>query len=163
MTLPRKPSADSPRSARRGLRRVHRSPAVADPQRREAEQRAAIDVARSIAEAGRQRGAGAMIEASASHGEQRLMLSLANTLRPADPGEAFDPRFWLQTHKAIGEAIRNRAQLEKLRQHMKQFGPKKPFDGAEVARVMREQLGIPPAPPIPPQSVPLSAVRGGEG
>ena len=64
---------------------------------------------------------------------------------------------------------------------MKQFGPKKPFDGAAVARVMREQLGIPPAPEPPPalaarlgppvdSSLPqsvwdgsLSTLRGGEG
>src|SRR4051794_27125447 len=148
MTSPSKPPADSPRPGH-GLARLDASLASTWERRRLAESRGAAAMARAIVDAARQRGAGMMIEASASHGEQQLMLSLACGLHPTDPGETFDPRFWIHTHKAIGESIRNRAHLERLRLFMKQFGPKKPFDGAEVARVMREQLGIPPAPEMP--------------
>jgi hypothetical protein len=111
------------------------------------DQRQAAEMSHMINLVALERGPGVVTDASAAYVEQQMMLSLINCIRASKEGESFDPQLWLQTNKAVGEAIKNRGTLEKLRKFIKAFEPGKPFDGFKVALVMREMLGIPPPPP----------------
>ena len=134
------------------------SPATPSPFRKRLDQaRTAAQLAYAFAQTAREFGPAMVTDATAAFLEQQMMQSLWNTLQTSvDPESGdeprFDPKFWLDTHKAMGECLKNRTTAEALRAQLDRLaelaateaskGAGKGLATPEIADRVREILGV---------------------